>query len=387
MRERRRERKRDFHYQNNISKGIIQSTTVSQMPTHSKNRAMPTARRNVNPRGGRIYNNGNGDSNGGGAYDDNDDDNDDDRLKSARHRKKRSSTSSTINNVRRVKNQTQESSRRASTISPCEKKSDQFYNDSDGIKIMHKDRTILKYEKLIRTSQQFDEEDQGRGQGQGQDPLQHWVGYIEYMKQTYPSNKRVLFHTYQKCVESCIHEQRYKSDQRFVHICVLYADKCPDPLKLQQFEEFYNQKVGVKMALLYMTWAWVAEKMGEYKYVEVLFQKALDKKAEPVRAVKHRYEQFQRRMKRRNDETSSLGTCKRNLKHADSSSETNNDNVDVDIAIERNGITRKKKETELVLQVLKEDIKEDQIDLLRTPSKKVRNVLNRYLIMCSGCVY
>ena len=141
------------------------------------------------------------------------------------------------------------------------------------------------------------------------------------------------------------------------------------------------------MALLYMTWAWVAEKMGEYKYVEVLFQKALDKKAEPVRAVKHRYEQFQRRMKRRNDETSSLGTCKRNLKHADLSSETNNDNVDVDIAIERNGITRKKKETELVLQVLKEDIKEDQIDLLRTPSKKVRNVLNRYLIMCSGCVY
>ena len=58
--------------------------------------------------------------------------------------------------------------------------------------------------------------------------------------------------------------------------------------------------------MLWMTWAWVAEKKGGYKLAETIFRKALEKKVEPVNVVVERFDQFRRRMDRRNTESISI---------------------------------------------------------------------------------
>jgi hypothetical protein len=155
------------------------------------------------------------------------------------------------------------------------------------------DRKVMEYEQLLSACHIDDD-----------DPIIHWMSYIDYMKRTFPSNERALFSTYKRCVQSLTHHLRYKHDQRFVRICIIYADRSENTL--EQFEQLYRIKVGVKTAMLWMTWAWVAEKKGEYKLAETIFRKALEKKVEPVNVVVERFDQFRRRMDRRNTESISI---------------------------------------------------------------------------------
>ncbi len=160
--------------------------------------------------------------------------------------------------------------------------------DSDG--------KVMKYERLLESSQHdriiHDDEDS--------DPITLWLEYIQYMKTTYPSNLLALFAIYKRCVHCLIHHSRYQQDQRFVRICVLYADRCED--SLDTFEQLYKRRVGVDTAMLWMTWAWVAEKNSKYKLAEILFRKAMEKKVEPADVVVKRFHQFRRRMGRRGNQ-------------------------------------------------------------------------------------
>jgi len=102
---------------------------------------------------------------------------------------------------------------------------------------------------------------------------------------------------YQRCVNALVSIKKYKSDERFIRICICYADRSKRTLK--EFESFYKMNIGVCHVMMWMCWAWSAEKYGHYKLANNIFKKALEKKIEPVALVSERFHQFRRRMQLR----------------------------------------------------------------------------------------
>ena len=185
---------------------------------------------------------------------------------------------------------------------------------------MKSDRKIMEYETLIRPSEYYAERSNEvqstsnktlnriekerllRSCQVDKDPLVHWVNYIDYLKDRYPLEEQIIWKAYHRCVCALVHHEEYKSDQRFVRLCIIHADHCEDSLK--RFEYLYKMKIGRSLAMMWMCWAWTAEKGGDFVMTRNIFKKALEKEARPVNVVQERFEQFQLRMKRRSEELS-----------------------------------------------------------------------------------
>ena len=185
---------------------------------------------------------------------------------------------------------------------------------------MKSDRKIMEYETLIRPSEYYAERSNEvqstsnkslnriekerllRSCQVDKDPLIHWMNYIDYLKDQYPLEEQIIWKAYYRCVCALVHHEEYKSDQRFVRLCIIHADHCEDSLK--RFEYLYKMKIGRSLAMMWMCWAWTAEKGGDFAMTRNIFKKALEKEARPVNVVQERFEQFQLRMKRRSEELS-----------------------------------------------------------------------------------
>jgi hypothetical protein len=61
----------------------------------------------------------------------------------------------------------------------------------------------------------------------------------------------------------------------------------------------YTNKIGVKHALFWIAWAFVAEKQANVKFADQVFLKGQKYLAEPKDLLSLRYHQFQRRMTRK----------------------------------------------------------------------------------------
>lgn len=182
---------------------------------------------------------------------------------------------------------------------------------------MKSDRRIIEYENLIHSSEYYAERRSNsnlvnrkdvdrllKSCHVDKDPLVHWMNYIEYVKERYPFDEETMWRTHHRCVCALVHHEQYKIDQRFVRLCAIYADHCQDSLKT--FKYLRKMNVGVSLAMMWMAWAWVAEKGGEYSLTRDIFRKAFEKKAKPMNVVKKRFKSFQRRMKRRDEELGML---------------------------------------------------------------------------------
>jgi hypothetical protein len=64
------------------------------------------------------------------------------------------------------------------------------------------------------------------------------------------------------------------------------------------FSFMQSNKIGERVALFWIAWAFVAEKYDNFKLADQIFQKAVKKQAEPKDILQKRYQQFQRRMAR-----------------------------------------------------------------------------------------
>ena len=64
------------------------------------------------------------------------------------------------------------------------------------------------------------------------------------------------------------------------------------------FSFMQSNKIGEKIALFWIAWAFVAEKFDNFKLADQIFQKAIRRQAEPKDVLQKRYQQFQRRMAR-----------------------------------------------------------------------------------------
>ena len=128
------------------------------------------------------------------------------------------------------------------------------------------------------------------------DPLVHWLSYIKFHQEAYPSDTRAQFLLMERCTRTVVAYPRYRDDVRFVRVCVLYADKTSSPSDIFKF--LHQRGVGAKTALFWIAWAWVAEKADDYRFAEKIYLKGLSKKAKPTKMLEERHKQFQRRMSR-----------------------------------------------------------------------------------------
>lgn len=149
---------------------------------------------------------------------------------------------------------------------------------------------VRQYEDLVAPS-----EDQ-EAKEMDNDPLHHWLSYIKFYQNSFPSDTRENFLIIERCVRALVKMKQYRNDDRFVSVCAKYADKTKDPG--QVFKYLHQQKVGAQTALFWIAWAFVAEKNSDFPFAEQIFKKGLSKKAEPLQMLKLRHQQFQRRMSR-----------------------------------------------------------------------------------------
>ena len=132
------------------------------------------------------------------------------------------------------------------------------------------------------------------------DPLRYWVLYIKHIRDSYPSDSQRQFLLLERCARTFMARPfvvpSYRNDVRFVRTCILYADKTSNPSEV--FKLMGKIKVGTKVALFWVAWAWVAEKAQDFPFTEKIFQKALSVGAEPRKFLEERQHQFLRRMSR-----------------------------------------------------------------------------------------
>ena len=134
------------------------------------------------------------------------------------------------------------------------------------------------------------------GTAEQDDPLVHWLSYIKFHQEAYPSDTRAQFLLMERCTRTIVTFPRYRDDVRFVRVCVLYADKTSSPSDIFKF--LHQKGVGGRTALFWIAWAWVAEKADDYRFAEKVYLKGLSKKAKPTKMLEQRHKQFQRRMSR-----------------------------------------------------------------------------------------
>jgi hypothetical protein len=89
---------------------------------------------------------------------------------------------------------------------------------------------------------------------------------------------------------------------RFVNInnlnllCVLQADLVRTPGEIFQYMQ--SNKIGERVALFWIAWAFITEKTENFRMTDQIFQKAIRRMAEPKDLLNKRYQQFQRRLAR-----------------------------------------------------------------------------------------
>lgn len=132
------------------------------------------------------------------------------------------------------------------------------------------------------------------------DPLRYWVLYVKHIRESYPSDSQRQFLLMERCARTFMARPflvpDYVNDVRYIRTCILYADKTSNPSEV--FKLMSRIKVGTKVSLFWVAWAWVAEKAEDFQFTEKIFQKALKTGAEPRKFLEERQRQFLRRMSR-----------------------------------------------------------------------------------------
>lgn len=157
------------------------------------------------------------------------------------------------------------------------------------------------YERLVQPTEEEDydipDKHVSTNDAYADDPLIHWLSYIKFHQDTFPSDTHQEFLLLERCFRSMIKlKHRYANDVRFLRVCCLYAEKTTRAMEIFQF--LYQQKVGIDVAMFWAAWAWKAEKDKDYAFAEKIYTKAISKESQPMELLKQRQKQFQRRMSR-----------------------------------------------------------------------------------------
>ena len=149
-----------------------------------------------------------------------------------------------------------------------------------------KEKALRLHEARVLPSERGDDVDDD-------DPLLHWLAYIKFHQEAFPSDTHAQFLLMERCTRALVNRERYANDVRFIRVCITYADKTSFPADV--FKYLHQLKVGTLTSLFWSAWAWVAEARGDFDFAEKLFRKGISKGAKPLEILKQRHKQFQRR--------------------------------------------------------------------------------------------
>jgi len=129
-----------------------------------------------------------------------------------------------------------------------------------------------------------------------EDPLNSWLKYIKWARANFPTNSSKTLEILELCTNSLKNVDAYRNDPRYVKVWIEYADMLQTPGEVFTFMQV--NKIGIKVSLYWIAWAFVVEKLGNFAMTDKIFQKGLRMQAEPKDLLQKRYQQFQRRLAR-----------------------------------------------------------------------------------------
>lgn len=158
-----------------------------------------------------------------------------------------------------------------------------------------KEQAVDRFERLVHPSEEKDYQ-VAESSSSGDDPLIHWLGYIKFHQESFPTNTHGQFLLMERCFRALSRFRRYANDVRFIRLCCQYAEKTERPNEI--FQYLYQQKIGCETAIFWIAWGFVAEKRQEWAFANDVYSKGIRKRAKPLEKLNKRYREFQRRMAR-----------------------------------------------------------------------------------------
>lgn len=134
----------------------------------------------------------------------------------------------------------------------------------------------------------------------GPDPAQTWVEYVAWANSKKAENpdfgdraKTIL----RRACHKLILDENYRDDVRQLRLWVRHADHVVDAQGI--FKNLEHKGIGLKHALLYEAWAAVAEKAHDFEATDGIYQRGLERGAQPLERLQSNYEEYQARQVRR----------------------------------------------------------------------------------------
>jgi hypothetical protein len=162
-----------------------------------------------------------------------------------------------------------------------------------------KERMVQHYEHLVQPTEEHykDGNDSTTSTAeQNDDPLIHWLSYIKFHQEAFPSDTHQEFLLLERCLRALCQTFRYANDVRFVRVCATYASKTDRSAEV--FQHLHRQKIGSQTAMFWAAWAWTVEKQEDWQFAEKIYKRGIMKQAQPIQFLRQRHQQFQRRLSR-----------------------------------------------------------------------------------------
>ncbi|GMF38208.1 unnamed protein product [Phytophthora fragariaefolia] len=133
----------------------------------------------------------------------------------------------------------------------------------------------------------------------GDDPLVGWLDYVRWLEVKMPEDTRKKFAVLEKCTRALKDDARYRNDMRYIRLWIQYVSSSAALLATGELrtDGLWN-KIGERVSLFYIGWAYVLETMANYPQAHKIYLKASQKNAEPQDLLERKYKEFQRRMSR-----------------------------------------------------------------------------------------
>ncbi|XP_065563756.1 uncharacterized protein LOC136029368 isoform X2 [Artemia franciscana] len=130
----------------------------------------------------------------------------------------------------------------------------------------------------------------------GDDLLDPWHRYIAWMEEACPTGGVEVRELYEKCLIQFKDSAEYFNDTRLLKLWLRYIQ-----IKGESSEDYkllYSRKMFQTLAKFYISWAQTLESIGSTKEATKIFNKGIEKNAEPSDLLKSEFSKFQARVAR-----------------------------------------------------------------------------------------
>ncbi|KAJ0702060.1 putative mitotic spindle checkpoint protein Bub1/Mad3 [Helianthus annuus] len=127
---------------------------------------------------------------------------------------------------------------------------------------------------------------------EGEDPLQPWLQCIKWIQDAFPPGGDCsgLVVIYEQCVRTFWHDDRYKTDLRYLKVWLEYAENCDDAEVVYGFLD--TNKIGQTHSLFYISYANHLESKNKIKTANEIYESGISRNAQPIEKLKAAYKKF-----------------------------------------------------------------------------------------------